>query len=173
MKIRFYSDKEYQQLSPAQRKELKEHRDAQGKKGFEKPSPEKRRFRKNESTNKKKKFGKKRRTNKEDFNKKIKGIISETVSHIIDNKKGNDESSPKKSAVGSVSITKGQVTRNNLLRKGSISTINMRRILYHMRHRNDEDNSNSAISISSGSVNDNTYAPTVIIMRELWRWLRK
>ena len=100
---------------------------------------------------------------KHDCNKKIKGIISETVSHIIDNKKGGNELSPKKSAVGSVSITKGQVTRNNLLRKGSISTINMRRILYHMRHRDDEDNSNSTkkyLSISCGSMNDNTYAPS-------------
>ena len=93
----------------------------------------------------------------------MKGIIFETVSHIIDNKKEENEQSPKKSAVGSVSITKGQVTRNNLLRKGSISTINMRSILYHMRHRSDENNSNSTkecISISSGSMNDDTYAPS-------------
>ena len=53
VEFRFYSDKEYQQLSPAQRKELKEYRDAQGKKSSEKSK----RFRKNEPINKKKKFG--------------------------------------------------------------------------------------------------------------------
>ena len=41
VEFRFYSDKEYQQLSPAQRKELKEYRHAQGKKSSEKSFPEK------------------------------------------------------------------------------------------------------------------------------------
>ena len=92
--FRFYSDKEYQELTPAQRKELKEHRDSQGKRNSVKTYSEQKRLRKNESFNKKRKFGKKRRTDKEDFKKKIKGIISETVSTIIEDKKEERKESP-------------------------------------------------------------------------------
>ena len=87
VEFRFYSDKEYQQLTPAQKKELKEHRDFQGKRNSTKRYSEQKRPRKSESFNKKRKFGKKRRSDKEDFDKKIKGIISETVSTVIENKK--------------------------------------------------------------------------------------
>ena len=75
VEFRFYSDKEYQQLSPAQRKELKEHRDAQGKKGFEKPSPEKRRFRKNESTNKKRNLERRGEPSRKILIRKSKGLF--------------------------------------------------------------------------------------------------
>ena len=81
------------------------------------------------------KFDKKRRTNKEDFNERVKGIISETVSTLIE-KKEND--TIKSASVASVSL-QSQLTRNNILKstskKGSITGINMRRILYHMTHR--------------------------------------
>ena len=87
---------------PSLKKNSRWQKDAHGKKSSEKPFPEKKRFCKNESIiKKKKKFGKKRRTRKEDLDKKLEGIISETVSHIIDNKKEENEKSPKKSAVGS------------------------------------------------------------------------
>ena len=86
VEFRFYNDKEYNQLSQAQKKELKEHREQQGKGGHShEVSPEKKRFHNYDSSTKgKKKFGKKRKTVKETFEKKVKGIISETVSTMIE-----------------------------------------------------------------------------------------
>ena len=155
------------QLSPAQKKELKEHREGQGKKSSTKVPSEKKRFRKGDYAIKKKRFdhNKKRRSNNDDFNKEVKGIISETVSTIIENK--SDEEGNKKASISSASVSVGtSLTRNNMLktitRKGAISNINMRRLFYHMRSRNDdkEDDSTSSgetkgyISISSQSYDD-------------------
>ena len=52
----FYNDKEYKQLSPTQKKKLKENREGQVKKGPNKSPPEKKRFLKGDYANKKKKF---------------------------------------------------------------------------------------------------------------------
>ena len=92
------------------------------------------RFRKGDYANKKKKFVKKRRSNNDDFDKRVKGIISETVSTIIEKK--TDEEGSKKASVSSISASAGtSLTRNNMLkttsRRGAISTINMRRLFHH------------------------------------------
>ena len=76
-----------------------------------KPS-DKKRFRRSDFKNKKESFEKRRRTNKEDFDKKVKGIISETVSTLIER---NEDESKKNASVGAVSL-QSQLKRNNILK---------------------------------------------------------
>ena len=66
-----------------------------------KKSPEKKRFRRSDFKNKKKNLDKRRRTSKEDFDNKVKGIISETVSSLIERK---EDDSKKNASVGAVSL---------------------------------------------------------------------
>ena len=97
-------------------------------------SSNEKRFRKTYFQNKKKKFDKKRKTNRDDFEKKIKEIISETVSTLIE--KEDQSVSKAKSSIGAVS-TSSSLTKNNILKstnkKGSISFINMRQLMYHIK----------------------------------------
>ena len=158
----FYNEKEHKQLTQEQKKELKEYREASAKGGAMKKPSDRKRFRRSDFKNKKKNFDKRRRTNKEDFDEKVKGIISETVSTLIERK---EDESKKNASVGAVSL-QSQLTRNNILKstskKGSISGFNMRRILYHMTYRfppaqNEDDSETETKSYNSMSSPSRSY----------------
>ena len=65
VEFRFYNEKKYKLLSQEQKKELKEHREASGKRGSNEKPSDKKRLRRSDFQNKKKNFDKRRRTNKQ------------------------------------------------------------------------------------------------------------